>query len=161
MALLPACGLQLEKFSEGVMLSLGATNPAILLNQDQMWSWGHQQSAALVGVPDIPDDAEFIIDHLNNLISEDEIDFIFFMSPIPSEFITLVANELGTLNSKLIMLIPHEYPVSYPLRLDSRLFLYKIYGGSITLFEKYYIRLDKNRIFLVLCYKKTLSGVDH
>ena len=102
MALLPASGLQLEKFAQGVMLSLGATNPAIILNQEQMWSWGNQLSAALVGVPDIQDDAEFIIDHLNNLISADEIDFICFMSAIPSEFMTLVANEEGQLSNKTL-----------------------------------------------------------
>ena len=161
--LLPKCnhGQQLETFAQDVMLNLGATNPAILLHQDQKlkWSWGNQQSVALVGVPDDPGDAGNIIDHLDTLISTDEIDFVFFMSPIASELLTMVADELGTLNSKVAMLLPQEYPVSYPLRLDSRLFLYKTSGESITLFEKYYIRFDQDvDILNSICNDSTLPG---
>ena len=66
------------------MQNIGATNPAILLDPDQKstWSWGNHQSASFVGEPDNPDDAKNIIDHLDNLISSDEIDFIFFMTPM-------------------------------------------------------------------------------
>ena len=52
---------------------------------------------------------------------------------------TLV-DRIGSLWPTVTMLIPHEYPTSFPLRLDSRLFSYKISGQSIALFEKFHIR---------------------
>ena len=143
------------------MLNLGVTNPAVVLNQDQIskWTWSDHQSATLVGVPDNTNDGDIAVEHLHNLISADEIDFVFFMSPITSELLTMIADELGTLNSKVAMLLPQEYPVSYPLRLDSRLFLYKTSGESITLFEKYYIRFDQDvDILNSICNDSTLSG---
>ena len=85
-------------------------------------------------------DAEDVIDHLHNLITADEIDFVLFMMQNASEILTMVAEELGELHPKIVMLMPMQYPVSYPIRLDSRLFLYKTSEESITLFEKYYIR---------------------
>ena len=143
----PARGKQLEKFAHDVMLSFGVSNAAIVINHDQMWSWENQQSAAIIWVPDIQDDARSMIGHLSDKISADEIDFIFFMSPNSSELVTLVADELGTINSKVVMLMPQGYSVSYILKLDSRLFFYKIYGISITLFEKYCIRFGQKYNF--------------
>ena len=141
-SILPVSGQKLEQFSLDVMLSLGTTNPAIIHDPDQklMWPWSSHLSATLVAAPNDPNDAKISIDQLNNLISLDEIDFILFTTPIASQLITVMANELGTHNPKIAMLMPHGYPVSFPLRLDSRLFIYKISGGSATLFEKYYIR---------------------
>ena len=135
-------GQRLEKFAQALMQNLGSTNPAIILNKDDnpAWSWNHLNSATLVGVPNSQADAEDIIDHLHNLITADEIDFVLFMTPNSSEILTMVAEEIGELHPKIVMLMPMEYPVSHPLRLDSRLFLYKTSEESITLFEKYYIR---------------------
>ena len=150
--ILPVSGQHLESFAQDVMLSLGTTNPAIILDPDQksMWSWENQQSATLVAVPNEPNDANVIIDHLNNLIALDEIDFIIFTAPILSQLITVMTNKIGTINPKIALLMPYGYPVSFPLRLDSRLFIYKFSGGSAALFEKYYIRLDKVRNYEVL-----------
>ena len=138
-------GQQVEKFAEDVMLNLGTSYAAIVLDPDHesMWFWENQLSATLVAHPNNPNDVNVATDYLKKLIALDEIDFILFTIPIASPFITDMANELGTLHPKIAMLIPHEYPVSFPLRLDSRLFFYKISGKSITLFEKYYIRFLK------------------
>ena len=135
-------GQRLETFAQALMQNLGSTNPAIILSKDDYpaWSMDHHNSVTLVGVPYIQADAEDVIDHLHNLITADEIDFVLFMTPNASEILTMVAEELGELHPKIVMLMPMQYPVSYPLRLDSRLFLYKTSEESITLFEKYYIR---------------------
>ena len=140
--ILPVNGQQVQKCAEDVMLNLGTSYPAIVLDPDHesTWFWGNQQSATLVALPNNPNDVKIATDHLKKLIALDEIDFILFTIPIASPFITNMANELGTLHPKIAMLMPHGYPVSFPLRLDSRLFFYKISGRSITLFEKYYIR---------------------
>ena len=129
------------------MQNLGSTNPAIILSKDDYpaWSSDHHNSVTLLGVPYSQTDAEDIIDHLHDLVTADEIDFVLFMTPNASEVLTMVAEELGELHPKIVMLMPMEYPVSYPLRLDSRLFLYKTSEESITLFEKYYIRYGKNK----------------
>ena len=135
-------GQQVEQFARDVMLNLGTFYPAIVLDPDHKstWFWVNQQSATLVALPNNKDDVNVALENLKKLIAFDEIDFILFTIPIASPFITNMANELGTLHPKIAMLMPHGYPVSFPLRLDSRLFFYKISGRSITLFEKYYIR---------------------
>ena len=147
--ILPVAGheQELAQFAQDFMQSLGTTNPAIILDPDQMsmTSWANQQSASILAVPTALNDANVSIYHLNNLISLDEINLIMFTIPIASQLIKFMANELGTLNPKTPILIPHGYPVSFPLRLDSRLFIYKISGRRATLFEKYNIRLNKVR----------------
>ena len=70
----------------------------------------------------------------------DEVDFIFFMAPIEKEHVSGLVDEIGSLWPTVTMLVPHEYPTSFPLRLDSRLFFYKISGPSVALFEKFHIR---------------------
>ena len=138
-------GQQVEKCAKDIMLNLGTSYPAIVLDPDHesMGFWENQLSATLVALPNNPNDVNVATDYLKKLIALDEIDFILFTIPIASPFITDMANELGTHHPKIAMLIPHGYPVSFPLRLDSRLFFYKISGESITLFEKYYIRFPK------------------
>ena len=138
---------ELARFAQDFMQNLGTTNPAIILDPDQMsmTSWANQQSSSILAVPTALSDANVSICHLNNLISLDEINLIMFTIPIATQLITFMVNELGTLNPKTPILIPHGYPVSFPLRLDSRLFIYKISGRSATLFEKYNIRLNKVR----------------
>ena len=135
-------GQQVEKFAEDAMLNLGTSYPAIVFDPEykSTWFFINQQSAMHVALPNNPNDVNVATDYLKKLIALDEIDFILFTIPIASPFITNMANELGTLHPKIAMLMPHGYPVSFPLRLDSRLFFYKISGKSITLFEKYYIR---------------------
>ena len=142
------------------MLNLGTSYPAIVLDPDHKstWFWENQQSATIVALPNNKDDVDIAIDHLKKLIALDEIDFILFTIPIASPLIIYMANELGTHHPKIAILIPHGYCVSFPLRLDSRLFFYKISGKSITLFEKYYIRLTNVLKFNHHLCNKTFPG---
>ena len=139
-------GQQVENFARDVMLNLGTSYPAIVLDPDHesTWFWVNLQSATFVALPNNPNDVKVAKDYLRKLIALDEIDFILFTNQIESPFITDMANELGMLHPKIAILIPHGNLVSFPLRLDSRLFFYEISGESITLYERYYIRLQKD-----------------
>ena len=121
------------------MHSLGNTNPAVILDLDQTppWEWNGWQSSVII--PATADLSE-IVCNLKKLVELDEVDFIFFMTPMGQEQVKALVDKIGSLWPTTTMLIPQDYHVSYPLRLDSRLFTYKISGPSVVLFEKYQIR---------------------
>ena len=130
---------QIEKFAQAVMHSVGNTNPAVILDLEQKspWEWnGWQPSVIIPATADLSE----IVSNLKMLVELDEIDFIFFMTPMEQEQAMTLVDQIGTLWPTTTMLIPQEYHVSYSLRLDSRLFSYEISGQSVALFEKYQIR---------------------
>ena len=130
---------QTEEFAQAVMHSLGNTNPAVILDLDQTppWEWNGWQSSVLIPATA---DLHEIVSSLKKLVELDEVDFIFFMTPMGQEQVKALIDKIGSLWPTTTMLIPQDYHVSYPLRLDSRLFTYKISGPSVVLFEKYQIR---------------------
>ena len=139
-------GQQMDEFARAVMLSLGNTNPAFVLDPEQNPTWartwtqsGWQNSVIIPAVTD-PEEVETIISNLDNLLRMDEIDFIFFMTPIEPEHVSGFVDKIGSLWPTASMLVPYEYPTSFPLQLDSRLFFYKTSESSVALFEKFHIR---------------------
>ena len=149
--LLPATCLvhaqrMMDEFARSVMLNLGNTNPAFILDPEQnptwtrTWTWSGWQSSVVIPATTDPNEIVSIIINLDNLLRMDELDFIFFVTPIKTEHVSGLVDKIGSLWPTITMLVPHEYPVSFPLRLDSRLFFYKISGQSIALFETFHIR---------------------
>ena len=135
-------GKQLEHFAQALMLNLGNTNPALVLDLEQNpeWSWTSLQTTTIIAATNDPNEIKTIITNITLLLDEDEIDFVFFVNPIEEQLVSTLAEELGRLRPKVTMLIPFGYKISYPMRLDSRLFFYKLSGKSVTVFEKYFIR---------------------
>ena len=132
----------MEHFAQALMLNLGNTNPALVLDMEQNpeWSWTSLQTTAIIAATNDPKEIKTITTNITLLLDEDEIDFVFFVNPIKEEFVRTLAEELGRLRPKVTMVIPFGYQISYPMRLDSRLFFYKLSGKSVTVFEKYFIR---------------------
>ena len=130
----------MDELGRAMMLSLGHTNPALIIDQEVNPAWSSWQSSVIIPATSDQDDIEMVVSNLERLLRMDEIDFIFFMTPTETKHFSSLVDRIGSLWPTITMLLPHEYPVSYPLRLDSRLFFYKISGPSVALFEKYQIR---------------------
>ena len=130
----------MDTLGREVMLSLGNTNPAVIIDPEVNPTWSSWQSAVIIPATSDQDDIEMVVSNLERLLRMDEIDFIFFMAPEETKHFSSLVDKIGSLWPTVTMLLPYEYPVSYPLRLDSRLFFYKISGPSVALFEKYQIR---------------------
>ena len=133
-------GQQMDELGRAMMLSLGHTNPALIIDQEVNPAWNSWQPSVIIPATSDQDDIEMVVGNLERLLRMDEIDFIFFMTPTEARHFNSLVDKIGSLWPTVTMLIPFEYPVSYPLRLDSRLFSYKISGPSVALFEKYQIR---------------------
>ena len=136
-------GEQLEQFAKALMLNLDKTKPALVfdLEQNHQWMWTSWQTAStLIAATNDLVEIESITINLKWLLDQDEIDFLFFVDPIAEGFATNLSEKLGRIRPKVAMVIPYGYATTLPLRLDSRIFFYKISGMSVTVFEKYLIR---------------------
>ena len=81
------------------------------------------------------------MDHLNGLIEAELVDLVFFLDPLPAKLISDVTAGLEKISlRKINVFIPRGKPHGLKMRLDTRLYMYKADGESVTLFESYYIR---------------------
>ena len=125
------------------MHNLDKTKPAFVmdLEQNPQWMWTSWQiSSAFIAATNDLKEIESITMTLKWLLDQDEIDFLFFVDPIAEGFATILSEKLGRIRPKIAMMIPYGYATNLPLRLDSRIFFYKISSMSVTVFEKYLIR---------------------
>ena len=93
-------------------------------------------------------DAATIVNLLNEMIEEELTDLIFFLEPLPAKLILDVTSSLENINlRKVNVFIPHGKPHGLNLRLDTRLYMYKVGDEEgVSLFESYYIRQAKYRL---------------
>ena len=90
----------------------------------------------------------------------DDLDAIFFLSPGQAGLIKHVTDALGIFRSKVNVIIPHGDSEGLDLRLDSRLYLFRLNTGHlgddrVTMFESYQIRYSSNqkvKRFVIVIY---------
>ena len=106
-----------------------------------LWEWATYSMHLTTVIDGQRETASKIVDHLNNLIEEELVDLIFFMEPLPAKMITEVTYGLENINlRKVNVFIPQGVHHGLKLRLDTRLFMYRVDGEVVNLFESYYIR---------------------
>ena len=123
------------------MPGLPSTRPVIIMDPDEhsIWEWAGQHLTSVIDGQ--REDTATIVDHLNELIDADLLDLILFLDPLPAKLIADVTKGLENISlRKVNVFIPHGKPHGLKLRLDTRLYMYKVDGESVTLFESYYIR---------------------
>ena len=86
-----------------------------------------------------------VTEQLRILMDADDLDAIFFLSPGQAGLIKHVTDALGIFRSKVNVIIPHGDSEGLDLRLDSRLYLFRLNtrhlgDDSVTMFESYQIR---------------------
>ena len=137
---------QIYEFATAMMSSLGNTNPAFIVDLEQnpiwatAWTLNWRETAIFIPAATDHEDINAIICNLDNLLHMDEVDFIVLMTTIEQEQVSTLVDKIGSVWPTITMLIPQQFQTAFPLRLDSRLFSYKISGSSIVLFEKFHIR---------------------
>ena len=139
-----ATSLKIESFVEGVMASIASTQPAFILDPDNepISKWNGKQFNAFICATGDDKESSIINEHIRSLINNDNVDSIFFLKFGQSKLIKNVTETLGILKSKINMIIPYEDSSDLQLRLNSRLYLYKICLPNITLYESYRIRYE-------------------
>ena len=131
------------EFLRDLMPGLPSTKPVIIMDPDQhaVREWtGRQHFTTVIDAQ--REEAATIVDHLNGLIEAELLDLVFFLDPLPAKLISEVTKGLENISlRKVNVFIPHGEPHGLKLRLDTRLYMYKVEGEeSVTLFESYYIR---------------------
>ena len=135
----------MEHFSKDLMRVLANSEPVLILNpdeQDMLSIWAHCQTVTLVSATGLREESEMIINQLRPLIEEGNVDYIFFgAGSSDDELIATIVNSLRLLmDKKITVVIPLGYSDGLEMRLDSRLFLYKLSSNEITVYESYKIR---------------------
>ena len=135
-------------FLTDLMPRLASTGPALIMDPDHgsLWEWATYSMHLTAVVDGQREAASKIVDHLNSLIEEELVDLIFFMEPLPAKLVSDVTGGLKNINlRKVNVFVPQGAPHGLKLRLDTRLYMYRVDGEVVNLFESYYIRQDPYR----------------